>query len=401
MEMRKDVLTGKPVSLLGFGCMRLPVIDAKQDQIDIARAQEMIDYAYENGVNYFDTAYPYHEGKSELFIGESLKKYPRDSFFLADKMPGWSIKSAEDAPRIFYEQLEKCQVEYFDYYLCHSVGRDATHFTDVYEKFGVLEFLLRMKKEGKIRHLGFSFHGPQDCFKPILDYHDWDFVQIQLNYVDWTYQDAREKYEMLTKRGIPCVVMEPVQGGNLVKLCDKSVERLKAAEPDRSIASWAIRFAASLPNVMTVLSGMSDMAQVKDNADTIGHFKALNEQDQELLEQARRDFLSSGSIPCTGCRYCMDCPSGVDIPRVFFLYNRCVEHPKWTKEAKAPEEIKTNASIFFEMYHILPTNNRAGSCISCDICKPLCPQSIAISERMQEIRDLEMELDAYMRAENA
>lgn len=384
MQVRIDKKTGKEVSLLGFGNMRLPKLYKDKQDIDAAKAEKLIDYAYSHGVNYFDTAYPYHEGMSETFIGNALKKYPRESFFLADKMPSWELKSHEDGVRIFAEQLKKCQVDYFDYYLCHSVGSSLESFINQYEKTGILDYLREQMKQGKIRHLGFSFHGSPDVLEKIADRHKWDFTQIQLNYLDWDMQNAKRQYEILEKRGILCIVMEPVRGGNLCSLCEEAVNLLKAEKPDKSLASWAIRFAASLPNVMTVLSGMSAMDQVVDNVATMTDFEPLTDREREILGKAVAAYLQKGTIPCTGCRYCMDCPSGVDIPKVFAVYNKCAANNQLPMSFGSRE----NAHIFREAYEAIPESARAANCVACKRCMQHCPQKIEIPNRMKEIAEI-------------
>lgn len=362
---------GRDVSLLGYGCMRLPcLVEGKQD-IDVARASEMIDYAYAHGVNYFDTAYTYHDGMSELFIGEALKKYPRDSFFLADKLPTWLIKSPEDVDRIFNEQLEKCQVDYFDYYLVHTLN-PATYKTcrDV----PVFEMLEEKKAQGKIRALGFSFHSTPELLERILNEHRCDFVQIQLNYLDWELQQASRQYELIEKKGIPCIVMEPVRGGTLATLSSGAARIFKEADAEASTASWAIRYAASLPNVMTVLSGMSDMEQTRDNVRTMEGFAPLTSGERDVISRALTEFLSNATIPCTGCRYCMDCPAGVDIPAVFSLYNR--------------HAIDKDSEEYLDGCRALGAAKQAGSCVACMACVERCPQGIKIPDRMKEIDTL-------------
>ena len=354
-------------SVLGLGMMRLPKAKAGSEDIDRAKAAEMVEYAYTHGINYFDTAYRYHAGDSELFAGEALKKYPRESFYLASKMPIWMAETPQDVERIFKDQLERCQVDYFDFYLCHAQNKD--NFKKIRE-FGAYEFLSKMKEEGKIRNLGFSFHDTPDVLREIVETYSWDFAQIQLNYLDWEMQDAKAQYEILTEHGIPVMVMEPVRGGSLASLCEESDRMLKEAEPDKSIASWAIRYAASLPNVQVVLSGMSNMEQLQDNIATMTDFKPLSDTDRKVLEEALDVYRKNNLIPCTGCRYCMDCPFGVDIPRVFKIYNQY--------------KISKNAEGFLRDYKEL---GEAGpeSCRACGACMQYCPQKIQIPERMKEI----------------
>ncbi len=357
-------------SLLGLGMMRLPKAKEGSEEIDRQKAQEIVDYAYSHGINYFDTAYRYHAGDSEIFVGEALKKYPRESFYLASKMPIWEAKVPEDVEKIFNEQLERCKVDYFDFYLCHSQNKE--NFAKLQE-FHAYEFLSKMKEEGKIRRLGFSFHDTPEVLRQIVETYSWDFAQIQLNYLDWEMQDAKSQYEILTEHGIPVIVMEPVRGGALASLCQRSDEILKEACPDKSIASWAIRYAASLPNVQVVLSGMSNLEQIQDNVATMAEFEPLSEKEREALEQALEEYRKNHLVPCTGCRYCMDCPFGVDIPAVFKAYNRYAIG-KW-------------AEGFLKAYDEL---GEAGpeSCRACGACMRQCPQKIQIPDRMKSIAEL-------------
>lgn len=362
-------------SLLGFGCMRFPTISKDNPDIDETKAKQMIDYAFEHGVNYFDTAYPYHHGQSETFIGKVLKTYDRDRFDLASKMPTWLIESVDDAKRIFNEQLENCQVDHFDYYLCHALNKNNVK---AYRLPGVMDFLYEMKKEGKIGKLGFSFHDTPDVLESILDEYTWDFVQIQLNYLDWTLQDAKTQYELIEAHGIPCIVMEPVRGGLLASLCEDSRAILKEADPKKSVASWAIRYAASKDNVMVVLSGMSNMEQTKDNIETMSSFKPIDSDDRKVIERALKVFVEKRTIPCTTCKYCMPCPEGVDIPAVFEAYNAYA--------------IGKNKYEFIRAYERIRESCRANQCISCGACLSKCPQKIDIPENMKMIDDLYQEI---------
>ncbi len=361
-------------SLLGFGCMRFPVLEKGKPDIDEVLSQKMIDYAYQNGVNYYDTAYPYHQGLSELFIGKALKKYPRDSFYLASKLPSWLIKSADDAKRIFNEQLKKCQVEYFDFYLAHALG---TEQFKPYLLPGVMDFLYQMKKEGKIRHLGFSFHDTYDVLDTIIHIYEWDFVQLQLNYLDWDFIKAKKQYEIVEAYGVPCIVMEPVRGGTLATLSDEAQEIFKSYRPEVSIASWAIRYAASKPNVMLVLSGMSNLEQTVDNVKTLTDFEPINDKEQKIIDKALNVYLESKTIPCTSCNYCMPCPHGVEIPKNFANYNKFA--------------ISKNKNEFIHEYEHNMEFSNADFCISCGECVELCPQHIQIPERMIEISKLFIE----------
>lgn len=370
MEMRQYRDTDVKVSLLGMGCMRLPKVDPEKEDIDYEKAQEIIDYAYANGVNYFDTAYGYHGGQSELFVGQALKKYPRESFFLASKMPIWCVKEKGDVERIFNEQLQRCQTDYFDFYLFHS--QNAANFQKCQE-FGVYEFLSQMKAEGKIRRLGFSFHDTPEVLRHICDTYPWDFAQIQLNYLDWEMQDAKTQYQILNDREIPVIVMEPVRGGVLASPCEAADILFREERPDKSVASWAIRFAASLPGVLTVLSGMSSMEQVRDNVDTMTRFEPLTDREREVIDEALEAYRKKDTVPCTGCRYCMDCPFGVDIPKMFSLYNHYV--------------LDRDGEDYLEAYEAQPESQRADQCQACGACMEKCPQHIRIPDQMVTIRE--------------
>lgn len=368
MEKRKYKNTNLDISLLGLGCMRLPLAEGSTTEIDYEKAEEIVDYAYNNGVNYFDTAYPYHGGQSEKFVGHALKKYPRESFVLASKLPLWLLKAEEDMERIFTEQLENCQTEYFDFYLCHAV--DAAKFQTI-KDFKIFEFLKEKQAEGKIRNVGFSFHDKPEVLEELADAYPWDFAQIQLNYLDWELYQSKEQYEILAKREIPCIIMEPVRGGTLANPCEEANEIFKAARPEMSVASWAIRYAASFPNVLTVLSGMSNMDQIKDNVATLTNFEPLNDAEAKVVQNALEAYKKNNTIPCTGCRYCMDCPIGVDIPEVFKIYNNYA--------------VSKFKSVFKGTYGDLEETAKAHNCISCGACVSQCPQGIKIPEKMAEI----------------
>ena len=365
MDYRKEN-NGLGVSLLGMGTMRLPCKLAIKKEasalIDFKKAEKIIDYAYAHGVTYYDTAYMYHAGKSEGFIGKALKKYPRDSFFIADKMPIWMCASKAGMERIFKRQQARTGFEKFDYYLLHSLNKENY---DKCEKFGAYEFLERMRAEGKIDKIGFSFHGSIDDLKRIVADHHWDFAQIQLNYLDWKDQSADQQYQILTDAGIPVIIMEPVRGGKLAAPGKEAEKLLKAVNPDSSIASWAIRFAASLPNVMTVLSGMSSLEQIEDNIKTMTDFKPLDKRENGIIENVVSILHKKEVVPCTGCDYCSDCPNGVKISSIFSIYNK----------HKNAEISKSEAN---QMYKMLEVN--ASACIECGKCKGHCPQSIEIPE---------------------
>jgi len=371
MEKRTFQQTQDAVSLLGFGCMRLPKLQGGGQEIDYDRALEMVDYAYRHGVNYFDTAYGYHDGMSETFIGEALKRYPRDSFNLATKLPTWLIQSEADVLRYLQEQLTKCQVDHFDYYLVH--GLTASRFSTV-KQHNVFNALKKCQAEGLVGRIGFSFHDKPAVLADILTVYDWEFAQIQLNYIDWDLQDAKQQYELIVQKGIQCTIMEPVRGGALAVLSPEAVEVFKKAAPDASVASWAIRYAASLPGVLTVLSGMSTLDQVVDNVATMTPFVPLNDQDYALVQTALAAFHKAVTVPCTACRYCMDCKSGVDIPTVLSAYNNYA--------------ISQNRLQFMRYYEDIQESARAHNCTACGVCKEACPQQIDIPTLMKTIAEV-------------
>lgn len=368
----------KKLSLLGFGTMRLPV-DAN-GVIDEAQVREMTATAISHGVNYFDTAYPYHGGESERVIGRVLKDYPRESYYLATKFPGHQISSSYDPAAIFEEQLEKCGVDYFDFYLLHNVYENSIA-TYLDPKWGILDYFKEQKRLGRIKHLGFSSHAQVDSLKEFLDLcgDDMEFCQIQLNYLDWTLQDAKAKYELLTERNIPVWVMEPVRGGRLAQLNDEEEARLKALRPQDSIASWGFRFLQALPNVTMVLSGMSNLEQMKDNLETFSLEKPLSAQEQDLLLTLAEGM--KNSIPCTACRYCCDgCPMGLNIPNLLATYN----------------EIRFSPAVNVAMrVEALPEEKRPSACIGCGKCAAICPQGIDIPQAMKDFSEALSKLPSW------
>ena len=375
METRK--YCGKDISLLGFGLMRLPKISGKPFDIDYEASLKLIDYAMANGVNYYDTAYTY--GGSEAFAGHALSKYPRDSYCLATKCPPWMVNNADDFELIFAESLERCKTDFFDFYLLHNLARETTRAADneeyfeKFEKLGMYDMLKQKKSAGKIRRLGFSFHGTIEMFQKLVDKYEWDFAQIQLNYVDWTATDAKSQYEILTKRGIPIIIMEPLRGGALAGLSEESAKILKHARPDASLASWGMRYAASLSNVITILSGMNTIEQLKDNMATLDGFQPVDDNEKELLKKAVAVYSQSGAVACTGCGYCVPCPEGVDIPRIFSIYNHY--------------RIVNYRIPFDNGYSTLNEREKASGCTQCGQCVEKCPQHLAIPDYMREINE--------------
>ena len=356
---------------LGFGLMRLPEKDKK---IDLEQVCRMVDAYLDAGMNYFDTAYVYHGGNSEKIVKEALvKRHPRDSFMVATKLPAWCMKQEADRDRIFNEQLERCGVDFFDFYLLHSVEDGGNGGT--YERLDCYNWALQKKAEGKIRHFGFSFHGSPEYLERTLDAHpEVEFVQIQLNYADWENPVVRSGrlYEILRGRGIPMIIMEPVKGGSLAKLLPELEAKFIAARPQASIASWALRFVGSLPGVMTILSGMSSEEQMKDNIATFSTFKLLSEEERAVVEEVRAAMMGVPQIGCTACRYCTDgCPMEIDIPEIFKAVNAMRLDPK----AWRPR----NHYRFATEGH-----GRAGDCVACGQCESVCPQHLDIIELLKE-----------------
>ena len=360
------------LSALGMGAMRLPVIDGNDGVVDEKAAAEMVDYAMSQGVNYYDTAWGYHEGNSELVMGRALKKYPRESFYLADKFPGYDLANMPKVKEIFPKQLEKCQVEYFDFYLFHNVCEmNIDAYLD--EKYGIYEYMKEERDAGRIRHLGFSAHGSYDVMKRFLEAYgkDMEFCQIQLNYLDWSFQDAKAKVELLKEYNIPVWVMEPLRGGKLAKLDEADEAKLKALRPDEGIPAWAFRFLQSIPEVKVVLSGMSDMDQLKDNIATFAEDKPLSDQEMTTLLGIADEMVKKIVLPCTACRYCTThCPQGLDIPYLLSLYN---EHCFTGGGFIAPMVLQS-----------IPEDKQPSACIGCRSCEAVCPQQIKISEAMAD-----------------
>ncbi len=364
---------------LGFGMMRLPEKDGK---IDMERVCTMVDAYLQAGLTYFDTAYVYHGGNSERAVKEALaKRHPRESFTVATKLPAWAMKEEADRDRIFEEQLDRCGLDYFDFYLLHSIEEGGNG--DTYDRLNCWEWGVEKRAQGKIKHFGFSFHGSPEYLERLLDAHpEVEFVQIQLNYVDWENPVvcSGRLYEILHERNIPMVIMEPVKGGTLASLRPELEAKYKAVHPDRSIASWALRFAASLPGVMTVLSGMSTEEQVRDNLKTFTHFEPLTDEEKAVVEDVRRTMLSVPQIGCTACRYCTDgCPMQIAIPDVF----RAINTMNLYHEEFRPKN--------FYRSTVAQGHGRAADCIACGQCEGVCPQHLPI---IQLLKDASARLDA-------
>lgn len=362
----------KKLSALAFGCMRLPIKNGVYADIDEQMAAEMIDYAMKNGVNYYDTAWGYHDGNSEIAMGKILSKYPRESFYLASKFPGYDLSNMDKVEEIFERQLEKCQVKYFDFYLIHNVCEmNIDHYLD--EKYGIFDYLLKQKQNGRIKHLGFSAHGEIGVIQRFLEKYGqyMEFGQLQINYLDWEFQKAKEKTQLLTNWNIPVWVMEPLRGGKLASLASEDEAKLKALRPDESIPAWAFRFLQSLPEVTTILSGMSDMKQVEENIKTFEKDKMLCEKEMQILMNIAECMTGKTKLPCTACRYCTShCPLGLDIPELIRLYN---EH-RFTEGGFI-------APMVLSSYEKEKLPN---ACIGCRSCEKVCPQNIKIAEMMSD-----------------
>ena len=371
--MRYIDFQGKKISMLGYGAMRLPTLGA-DDKINYEEAERLLDHAYKSGVNYFDTAYPYHGGNSEVVTGKILSKYPRESYYLATKYPGHQVLDSYDPSVIFEHQLEKCGVEYFDFYLLHNVSETSIDvFLD--PRWGIIDYLVEQKRLGRIKHLGFSTHGLPENLAEFLEAagDKMEFCQIQLNYLDWTLQRAREKCELLAKYNIPIWVMEPVRGGKLVdKLPEGAKADLKALRPDESVASWCFRWLMTLPNMGVILSGMTTMDQLTDNLKTFSEDKPLTEPEIDKLYAIAESL--KNNVPCTACRYCTDvCPKGLNIPMLIEVYN----------DLRYAPGVNSASKIEF-----MPEDKQPTACIACGRCVKMCPQHIDIPKTLIDFSNL-------------
>ena len=360
------------LSALGLGAMRLPVIGGDDSKIDETAVEKMVDYAMEHGINYYDTAWGYHGGQSELVIGRALNRYPRESYYLATKFPGYDLSNMDKVEEIFEKQLKKCGVEYFDFYLFHNVCEmNIDAYLD--DKYGIYRYLMKQKRAGRIRHLGFSAHGSYDVMKRFLEAYGegMEFCQIQLNYLDWNFQDDKGKLELLAEHQLPVWVMEPLRGGKLAELSEEDAELLKNLRPDESVPAWAFRFLQSIPGVTMVLSGMSNSEQLRENIQTFEEEKPLNSKEMEKLLKIANNMVEKIALPCTACRYCVShCPQGLDIPALLALYN---EHCVTDGGFIAPMALSA-----------IPEEKRPGACIGCRSCEAVCPQQIKVSEAMAD-----------------
>ena len=397
MQMRTSPKNGEKVSLLGYGCMRWPMKKGEdgKDHIDQEAVNEMVDYAYRNGVNYYDTSPAYLQGQSEEAAGIALSRYPRESYYIATKLSNFNNFSREAGLKMYRDSQKALRTDYFDYYLLHAIGTSGFDgFEERYINNGLLDFLLEEREAGRIRNLGFSFHGRKEVFDRFMELHEkyhWDFVQIEMNYVDWEHAKVPENvnadylYEELAKRNIPATIMEPLLGGRLAKLPDAIAEKMKEREPQMSIASWAFRFCGSYPNILTVLSGMSSMDPLIENVETFSHFKPLNDEEIAFLMEMANLMEDYPTVPCTACSYCMPCPYGIDIPTIFRHYNDHVNSGEIAQSCEQAHFQRLKRRYLVSYDRAVETVRLADHCIGCGQCRPKCPQSIDIPRALRRI----------------
>jgi len=367
-----DKRLGVEIPQLGFGAMRLPTLE--NGKIDWDESAKMVDRAYEAGVNYFDTGYPYHNGESQPFLGETLKKYPRESFYYATKLPTWMIKSKQAMVDIFNEQFDNCRMDYFDFYMIHGLGEDRY---DLIEQHGIYEYLLEQKKAGRIKFLGFSYHGNYETFKRLFDNYKWDFAMIQYNYVDDVLLEAGKLYDLMAEHDVPCMVMEPVRGSYLASPPQTALDEMQKFEGSSKYtpAGWALRWCRDKSNTVITISGMSNMDQVEENIRTfVESPEKLTKEEIAMLERARDIMLKIKTIPCTYCGYCMDCPTGVNIPRLFEVYNQYKLFPNEFRAGIGYGKLVRDGKGF-------------DRCTGCGVCSPLCPQDIDIPKSLAALHE--------------
>ena len=399
MEIRENQFNGDKVSLLGYGCMRWPMIPGPdgKDIIDQEAVNEMVDYAMANGINYYDTSPAYLQGQSEKAAAVALSKYPRSSYYLATKLSNFGDSSPEASKKMFEESLRIFNTDYIDYYLLHAIGGGGRRAYEArYVDNGMIDWLKKKKEDGVIRNLGFSFHGSPETFDYFMSLHDngeihWDFVQIEMNYVDWNHADGRRNtnasylYAELDKREIPIVVMEPLLGGRLANVPANIEAQMKARDPEHSVASWAFRFVGSYPRILCILSGMSSMDPLRENVETFSHFKALTEEELEFMERMATEMKEYPMINCTACKYCMPCPFGIDIPGVFQHYNRCITEGTYAQTAGQKDYQKLKRAYLTSYDKTIDKVRQADHCIGCGQCVEHCPQSIKIPDELLRI----------------
>ena len=354
------------VPLLGFGCMRLPM---RGEEVDMNELEKMVEYAMQHGANYFDTAYMYVDGKSETAMGKVLSNYNREDIILADKSPAMYMKSKDDVKRIFEEQLKKCKTDYFDFYMVHNINKNTI---DNYRNFEMFNQLNEFKKQGLVKYVGFSFHGTPEMLREVAPEHPWDFAQLQINYLDWDVVKAHEQYDIVQAQKIPVTVMEPLRGGGLVNLSEKAMAKLKELYPDTTPAAFGLRWAASRSNVITVLSGMSNLKQMQENIQTFIDYKDMTEAEIKAADEIAKIIQSQGEINCTACKYCTEvCPRGINIPAAFALYNQY--------------KVTNNKGIFSMYYSTLGESEKPDKCIKCGLCNKNCPQSLDIPNLLAKV----------------
>lgn len=404
MTYRTNPTTGDKVSLLGFGMMRLPSVGGRSaregnEEIDQEMVNAMVDYALEHGVNYFDTSPAYCQGMSERATGIALSRHPRDKYFIATKLSNFAPATwtREASIEMYRNSMRELQTDYIDYMLLHSVGNGGMDsFKTRYLDNGILDFLVQERKEGRIRNLGFSYHGDVEVFDMLLSKHDeykWDFVQIQLNYLDWKFAEqinprnvnADYLYGELLKRSIPAIIMEPLLGGRLSNVPDNIVAELKGRDPESSVASWAFRFAGSFPDVLCVLSGMTRMEHLRDNLRTYSPLRPLTDEEFAFLQRTAEMMMQSKTIPCNDCKYCMPCPYGIDIPAVLLHYNKCLNEGNIPSSAQDPRYREARRAFLVGYDRSVPRLRQASHCIGCGQCAPHCPQSIDIPKELHRI----------------
>ena len=405
MSYRTNPSTGDKVSLLGFGMMRLPSVGGRSaregnEEIDQEMVNRMVDYAIEHGVNYFDTSPAYCRGKSEHATGVALSRHPRNSYFIATKLSNFAPDTwkRENAIAMYHNSLKELRTDYIDYLLLHGIGmgNGMEEYEARYVNNGMLDFLLAEREAGRIRNLGFSYHGDVKVFDRLLAEHDkyqWNFVQIQLNYLDWKYAkqinprntDAEYLYNELAKRNIPAVIMEPLLGGRLSNVPDSIVAMLKQREPEASVASWAFRFAGSQPDVLTVLSGMTRMEHLQDNLHTYSPLQPLSEEESAFLQQAADRMMQFDTIPCNDCKYCMPCPYGIDIPAILLHYNKCLNEGNIPESSQDADYRRARRAYLIGYDRSVPKLRQASHCIGCNQCSPHCPQRIDIPTELHRI----------------
>ena len=396
MTYRTNNVTGDKVSILGYGCMRWPMTKGEdgKDVIDQEAVNRLIDYAIEHGVNYFDASPVYLQGQCEKATGIALARHPRESYFIATKLSNFSNSSRENSMLMYRKSLEYFQTDYIDYYLLHSIGGIGMEdFNKRYVDNGMLDFLMEERKAGRIRNLGFSFHGKAEAFDEFMNLHEkyhWDFVQIQLNYMDWTHatgRNANAQYlqQELDKRGIQSVIMEPLLGGRLAKVPEHIADRLLERDPSRSVASWAFRFAGTHPGVLCVLSGMTYMEHLQDNLKSYSPLVRLTESDLAFLEETAELMQKYPTVPCNDCKYCMPCPYGIDIPAILLHYNKCVNEGEIAGSKESENYRKARRAYLVSYDRAIPKLRQADRCIGCRQCVSHCPQSINIPKEIHRI----------------